>query len=293
MNGTAKLVVFIALLLGAITLSAIIITQTPYFNTRTIQVDYIGYADLRELANSSKVIVTGTVESIKSTTGTGTEIPTTTFEVKVEGISKLSPEGEMDTVMVQQIGSKVRAFTVEAADDPLMKVGEEFVFFLGGGEDNGWRVPYRTTGPYGRFQVVSGMIYPVSPFWSKYSGMSLDQFLAEVDSILGVKTMYSILWEGKPEIIDNQTVLKPIPTSQYPAPVWLLETWVGKISLHWDELSKRGVTLYMWGSVGDGKILVGMNDVSNETVGIFLDTVRGEVPPGILMFAKGSPIVLT
>jgi len=116
MQLSSKIAVISALFLSAITLSALTITQTPYFNTRTIQVDYIGYKDLTELAESAKMIVTGTVESINSTTGTRAEIPTTTFEVKVEGISKLSPDGVMDTFMVQQFGSKDRGGIVEAAD---------------------------------------------------------------------------------------------------------------------------------------------------------------------------------
>ena len=73
MHLNSKIAVISALFLIAVTLSKITIKQTPTLNTRTIQVDYIGYADLRELANSSKVIVTGTVESIKSTPHIGVD----------------------------------------------------------------------------------------------------------------------------------------------------------------------------------------------------------------------------
>jgi len=287
---SSKIAVVAALSLGAIMLAALTIMQTPNFNTRTIQVEYVGYKDFKELAESAKVIVTGTVESIKSTSNASAQIPSTTFEVKIERISKLSPDGGMGTVMVQQFGSKSGRFTVEEADNPLMKMGDEYVFFLVGGEDNGWQVPYGTTGPYGKFQVISGTIYPLSQSWSRYQGMSLYQFLGEVDSALGVKTTYSSLWEAKPEIV-NQTEWKILPPSEYPAPVWLLETWIGKIGLHWDELSKKGVILWSCGRVGNGKLLVSMDVVSNETVSTFMETIQGEVPPGILMIAKGSPAI--
>jgi hypothetical protein len=174
-----------------------------------------------------------------------------------------------------------------------MKIGEEYVFFLVGGEGTGFFVPYNASGPYGRFQVVSGMIQPVSPSWLSYKGMTVDQFFDEIDNTLGIQSTYSTLWDSNPEITNGTWDYNTpfLPESKYPAPVWLLETWIGKIGMHLEELRSKGVIIYSCGYSGDGKVHVGMEAVSELNVSILLETIRGEVPPGILVISKDYPVI--
>jgi hypothetical protein len=241
--------------------------------------------------NSSKVIIYGRVESIQSF-GNNTGIPYKNFRFKTLKIAKGSGDGMLIlNVIVQQIGKDEYGTRVEADGDPLMKVGEEFVLFLTGGEGSGLSTPYGTSsGPWGRFKVVAGTVAPSAPYWPQYKGMKLDQFLNEIDNAMGVKSTYKALWEGKPEIT-NETIWSYRAKSVYNIPEWLIETWGCKISMRLEELRGKGLILYSVGYAGDGRIRVGMATVSNENVNILLETIRGDVPPGVLIIGKDSPVI--
>lgn len=78
-----------------------------------------------------------------------------------------------------------------------------------------------------------------------------------------------------------------------PAPRDKLEEWMNQINSHWDELWEKGVYLWSASICTNGTILLGIEEVTHENVEIILDTLKGEVPPGILIIRKEGPIELS
>ena len=88
---------------------------------------YTGYGSIKETAQSVDVVIVGKVESIYSRTWS--DSPYTTFNVTVLQVVK-SPAFNRSSILVKQGGYHLDCRNFDVADDPLMNVGEEYVFFL-------------------------------------------------------------------------------------------------------------------------------------------------------------------
>jgi len=78
-----------------------------------------------------------------------------------------------------------------------------------------------------------------------------------------------------------------------PAPPDTLETWKNRLlSLCVSELKNRGVNWITLGTYYDGRILLGVEEITPDTVDIIAGVVRESVPPGVIVIEERDPLVI-
>ncbi len=98
----------------------------------TVQIDAswaYGYGSLAELTNAADLVVVGRVGEVLSD-GPDQETPSvgaTTYRLNIDTVIKGVPAG---AVVIKQTGGTVNGVRQIVADDPMMNVGERFVFYL-------------------------------------------------------------------------------------------------------------------------------------------------------------------
>lgn len=149
-----------------------------------IETQYVDYPNLKTLTNSSDSVVVGKVVEIKGTHGhaAAENIPVTDFAVTVD----LALKGSLqrgDTITVQQLGGN----NAIAEADRLMKVGEEYVLFLGYTPD--MQVYTALGGPQGKFMIQNQKVYSMDNFDpeasfvnTKVKDRAISDFLSEVSA---------------------------------------------------------------------------------------------------------------
>ncbi len=206
----SQLYLLTILALSLISAAAFISTRvTPSYTERTITVNHTGYKNLTDMAESTKMILVGTVTQIKSTTGPSVESPTTKFEVRIDKWLNPLTASNFTTATVIQIGSRDSTGSAGTIDDPLMKVGEQNVFFLFDGEGDGTQKPYSTTGEWGRFRVQDGEVHPINHVWQEYDGMNLDTFIDLVNYKPSRQALI-IIGIGYSEMLNSSTTLQVV-----------------------------------------------------------------------------------
>ena len=112
-------------------------------------------------------------------------------------------------------------------------------------------------------------------------------------------TAYVVLSDLSPEftepILDlfSPSISENIRFLEAPAPPVTLERWRNKLlSLCIGELKNRGVNWTAVGTYYNGKILLGVEKITPDTVDIIIGVVRGEVPPGVIVIEETGPIEL-
>jgi hypothetical protein len=151
----------------------------------TINVDYIGYSSLKEMTQSVDVIIVGRVEAIHSRSWS--ELPFTTFNITVLQVVKPSAFNQSE-ILVRQGGYNYECRTADVVGDPLMNVGEKYIFFLlrWRNEDGTLRPEYdRSMGGLSMFLVRDDKVYPRLESWTpRVSGMTIDKLIKELETYL-------------------------------------------------------------------------------------------------------------
>jgi len=171
-----------------IILSLFIVWRYPCLlsqNSIVINVDYPGYASLKEMTQSVDAIIVGRVEAIHSRSWS--ELPSTTFNITVLQIVKPSTFNQ-SKILVTQGGYDYECRTADVSGDPLMNVGEKYLFFLlkWRNEDGTLRPEYiRSMGGLSMFLVRDDKVYPRYESWSpSVSGMTVDNLVKELETYL-------------------------------------------------------------------------------------------------------------
>ena len=155
-------------------------------NGMMVNVDYTGYVSLKAMAQSVDAIMVGRVESIYSRTWTDV-LPYTTFNITVLQVVKPSTFNR-SSILVSQVGYHLDCRNVDVVDDPLMNVGEEYVFFLARwvNDDGTVRQEFLPSmGGLSMFLVRDGKVYPRMESWTpSVSGMTIEDLVNRLETYL-------------------------------------------------------------------------------------------------------------
>lgn len=148
-------------------------TSTPEPVTHIVGGATIGYRDLRELIWASNWIVRGRVvealppQRFSAETGPlGAQTPQqvldariyTDYVIAVDEVFRGTPR---DTIVVRQSGGTIGSITVESPEDPELRVGDEWIFFLVPPDWDQPGDPLWTTGVgQGYWKVVGDQVIP-------------------------------------------------------------------------------------------------------------------------------------
>jgi hypothetical protein len=158
---------------------------------QTIEGATIGYRDLRELTWASNWIVRGRVVKVlpsqrfSAETGPlGTQTPQqvldariyTDYIVAVDEVFRGTPR---DTIVVRQSGGTIGSITVESPEDPELRVGDEWIFFLVPPDWDQPGDPLWTTGVgQGYWKVAGDQVIPLRKTFPTLSRAEFGQAVA-------------------------------------------------------------------------------------------------------------------
>lgn len=109
-------------------------------------------------------------------------------------------------------------------------------------------------------------------------------------------TAYVALSDTGPEITNmilglfSPYVQGQIRFVKAPAPLNKIEEW--REALYDCNLKERGITLTFGNMYYDGKILLGIEEISPSTIPLFKEAIEGKVPPGVIVLEETGPIEL-
>ncbi|GAW93416.1 hypothetical protein [Calderihabitans maritimus] len=111
------------------------------------------YDSLAKLTDRADAIVIGTFKDV-ITEGIidRTNIPYTDFSFKVEKVIKGSIE-DNSNIVIHQLAGNINGQVVQDRDDPLFKIGEKALLFLGYGTKY-----FVLNGAQGRFPIINGKV---------------------------------------------------------------------------------------------------------------------------------------
>lgn len=147
------------------------------------------YDSLHDLTAEADRIVLARVDSTEATLDPPDHPPFTQFKLRIESTLKGAPA---NSLIVSQIGGS----GAEMLEDPLMLPGEQYVFFLKGGEALYYGAPHKAIavlgGPMGRFSVRGGRVFSMNGVHSEAKGLGpivdnvpLHEFIDQVASLVG------------------------------------------------------------------------------------------------------------
>ncbi|OGD56685.1 hypothetical protein A3K78_05590 [Candidatus Bathyarchaeota archaeon RBG_13_52_12] len=181
--------VYLLALTAIITLSLLIVWRNPCLinnnGTIVIYTNYRGYQSLYDMTHSVEAIIVGRVDAIQSRTWS--VAPFTTFNITVFQAVKPSTLNQ-SKILVNQGGYKDECRTAIVSGDPLMNVGETYIFFL-----DKSRIENRTSrneyvpdmGGLSMFPVRSEKVYPRYESWTpSVSGMTVENLVKRLETYL-------------------------------------------------------------------------------------------------------------
>ena len=111
-------------------------------------------------------------------------------------------------------------------------------------------------------------------------------------------TAYVALYDTGPEITNtilglfSPYVQEQIRFVRAPAPLNKIEEWREALWDCGDDLRERGIKLTYGDMYYNGKILVGIEEISPSTIPLFKEAIEGKVPPGVIVLEETGPIEL-
>jgi hypothetical protein len=139
------------------------------------------------VAQSVDVIIYGRVEAIQGRNWSDDGFAYTTFNITVLQTVKPSLFNK-SSILIHQNGYDYDGKIVEVSGDPLMNMGDRYIFFLDKWRnyDGTVRPEYlRSMGGLGMFLVRDGKVYPQGESWSPSdSGRSFEDILNVINSYL-------------------------------------------------------------------------------------------------------------
>lgn len=118
----------------------------------------VSYGSLQQLKSDSLVIAHGRVAGVdKVNKDFPPQLGSTYFLFEVQELVNSKAATLPERIVVRQYGHSDSQVNRELREDPLMKVGEDYVLFLKLSDDK--QFYWVTGGPQGRFAVRSGKVY--------------------------------------------------------------------------------------------------------------------------------------
>ena len=111
-------------------------------------------------------------------------------------------------------------------------------------------------------------------------------------------TAYVALSDTGPEITNmildlfSPYVQEQIRFVKAPAPLNKIEEWREALYDCGDDLRERGITITFGNTYYNGKILLGIEEISPSTIPLFKEAIEGKVPPGVIVLEETGPIEL-
>ena len=109
-------------------------------------------------------------------------------------------------------------------------------------------------------------------------------------------TAYVALSDTSPEITNmildlfSPYVQEKIRFVNAPAPLDKIEEWGEALWGCGDDLRERGIKLTYKTTYYNGKILLGIEEITTNTIPLFKEAIKGKVPPGVIVLEETGPI---
>ena len=109
-------------------------------------------------------------------------------------------------------------------------------------------------------------------------------------------TAYVALSDTSPEITSmildlfSPFIQEKIRFVNAPAPLNKIEEWEEALRGCRDDLKERGIKLTFKTMYYNGKILLGIEEITPNTIPLFKEAIKGKVPPGVIVLEETGPI---
>lgn len=109
-------------------------------------------------------------------------------------------------------------------------------------------------------------------------------------------TAYVALYDAGPEITNmildlfSPYVQEQIRFVKAPAPLYKIEEW--REALYDCDMKERGIKTTYGDTYYNGKILLGIEEITPSTIPLFKEAIEGKVPPGVIVLEETGPIEL-